>query len=40
MEKELEEEMLARMPKSWLLLRSIYLRQLEKEKREQSEKKE
>lgn len=39
MENGLEKEMLARMPKSWLVLRRIYLKCLEKEKREQNEKK-
>lgn len=29
---EIEDEMLSRMPKSWLLLRRIYLKNLEQKK--------
>jgi len=37
---ENENEILARMPKSWLVLRRIYLKKLEEERRGESEKRE
>lgn len=38
MANEIEDEMLSRMPKSWLVLRRIYLKKLEEEKHGQNKK--